>query len=122
MAKASVIAPDAEVDLALLRTSVTPPGIASFAEGAGSMVMGAGFLPGYPQQGMVAIAPVLTAVDILRRESHTPRGPAIIVSGDIRTGTSGGPLLDSGGNDTGVVLATVDPSGISHDTRGDLID
>src|SRR3546814_4688137 len=29
MAKATVIAPDAEVDLALLRTSVTPPGIRS---------------------------------------------------------------------------------------------
>src|SRR3546814_8389376 len=50
MAKATVIAPDAEVDLALLRTSVTPPGIASFAEGASSMVMGAGFLSGYPQR------------------------------------------------------------------------
>ncbi|HEY9548631.1 MAG TPA: serine protease [Kiloniellaceae bacterium] len=120
MAKATVIAPDAEVDLALLRTSVTPPGIASFAEGAGSMVMGAGFLSGYPQQGMVAIAPVLTAVDILRRESHTPRGPAIIVRGDIRKGNSGGPLLDSGGNVVGVVLAKVDSIGI-YNATGEVV-
>src|SRR3546814_2134794 len=69
---------------------------------------------------MVAIAPVLTAVDILRRESHTPRGPAIIVRGDIRRGNSGGPLLDSGGNVIGVVFAKVDSVNV-YQTTGQAV-
>src|SRR3546814_14482473 len=53
MALATDVVPFAEADLALLRTAVDPPGIAAFAEGTGSAVMGAGFLSGYPEQGLV---------------------------------------------------------------------
>src|SRR3546814_7304871 len=90
MALATDVVPFAEADLALLRTAVDPPGIAAFAEGTGSAVMGAGFLSGYPEQGMVSLSPLLTPVEILRHESQTPRGPAILVRGDVRKGNSGG--------------------------------
>src|SRR3546814_9290935 len=68
MALATDVVPFAEADLALLRTAVDPPGIAAFAEGTGSAVMGAGFLSGYPEQGMVSLSPLLTPV---RSEEHT---------------------------------------------------
>src|SRR3546814_20019825 len=58
MALATDVVPFAEADLALLRTAVDPPGIAAFAEGPGSAVMGAGFLSGYPAQGMVSLSPL----------------------------------------------------------------
>src|SRR3546814_6400937 len=101
MALATDVVPFAEADLALLRTAVDPPGIAAFAEGTGSAVMGAGFLSGYPEQGMVSLSPLLTPVEILRHESQTPRGPAILVRGDVRKGNSGGPLLDTAGSEIG---------------------
>jgi hypothetical protein len=54
------------------------------------------------------VAPVLAAVEVLLREEQTPRGPAMIVRGDIRRGNSGGPLIDTAGNVIGVVVAKVD--------------
>src|SRR3546814_14605705 len=74
--------------------------------------MGAGFLSGYPEQGMVSLSPLLTPVEILRHESQTPRGPALPVRGDVRKGNSGGPLLDTAGSVVGVVLAAVDSVGM----------
>src|SRR3546814_74994 len=107
MALATDVVPFAEADLAMLRTAVDPPGIAAFAEGTGSAVMGAGFLSGYPEQGMVSLSPLLTPVEILRHESQTPRGPALPVRGDVRKGNSGGPLLAPAGSGVGVVLGEV---------------
>jgi S1-C subfamily serine protease len=115
-AMATAVVPFAEADLALLHTAVDPPGIAAFAEGTGAAVMGSGFVSGYPEQGMVTITPMLTPVEILRRESQTPRGPAILVSGDIRRGNSGGPLLDTGGSVVGVVLAKTDSTSMYQAT------
>src|SRR3546814_12164023 len=61
---------------------------------------------------MVSLSPLLTPVEILRHESQTPRGPAILVRGDVRKGNSGGPLLDTAGSVVGVVLAEVDSVGM----------
>ncbi|WP_193369809.1 S1 family peptidase [Pelagibius marinus] len=99
---------DDRADLALLHTGAAPTGIAVLAQDGGPAVVGPAFIAGYPEQGMVSLIPVLTAVEVLRRESHTPRGPAMIVRGDVRRGGSGGPLLDTGGNVIGVVVAKVD--------------
>lgn len=105
---ATAVIPDDQADLALLRTAATPQVTAPFSEGSGSAVVEAGFVAGYPEQGLVAVAPVLTAVEVLLREEQTPRGPAMIVRGNIRKGNSGGPLIDSGGNVIGVVVAKID--------------
>lgn len=104
-ALATAVALDDQADLALLKTDMAPPGIAPFAEGSGSAVLSSAFVAGYPEQGLVGVAPVLTAVEILLREEQTPRGPAMIVKGDIRKGSSGGPLIDTSGNVIGVVVA-----------------
>src|SRR3546814_12237357 len=56
---------------------------------------------------MVALSPLLAPVGIVRHESQTPRGAAILVGGDVRKGNSGGPLLDTAGSVVGVVLAEV---------------
>lgn len=108
MALATAVVPAEQADLALLRTDVAPPGVAAFAEDGGSAVMGSAFVAGYPEQGLVSVAPILSAVEILLREDRTPRGPAIVVRGDIKKGNSGGPLLDTAGNVIGVVVAKVD--------------
>lgn len=105
---ATAVTFDDQADLALLKTDVTPPGIAPFAEGSGPAVIGSAFVAGYPEQGLVTVAPVLTTVEVLLRGEQTPRGPAMVVRGDIRKGNSGGPLIDTGGNVIGVVVAKVD--------------
>ena len=120
LALATAVVPDEQADLALLKTDVAPPGIAAFAQGSGSAVMGSAFVSGYPEQGMVAVTPVLMPVEILRRESDTPSGPAMIVRGNVRKGNSGGPLLDTGGNVIGVVVAKVD-SVAMYKTTGEAV-
>jgi serine protease Do len=120
MVLATTVVPDDEADLALLRTNVKPPGIAPFSHGNGSAVMGAAYVSGYPEQGMVSLAPILTAVEVLRRETATPHGAATIVRGSIRKGNSGGPLLDTGGNVIGVVVAKLDTVTI-YKTTGEVV-
>ena len=120
LALATAVVPDEQADLALLKTDVAPPGIAAFAQGGGSAVMGSAFVSGYPEQGMVTVTPVLMPVEVLRQESDTPTGPAVIVRGAVRQGNSGGPLLDTGGNVIGVVVAKVD-SVAMYKTTGEAV-
>lgn len=120
MVLATAVVPDEEADLALLRTGITPPGIAAFSHGDGPAVIGSAYVSGYPDQGMVSMAPILTAVEVLRRETGTPHGPATIVQGHIKKGNSGGPLLDTGGNVIGVVVARVNTLTI-YKTTGEVV-
>lgn len=108
MRLATAVAEDPKTDLALLRSDITPPGIASIVAGAGPAIIGSAYVIGYPNKGMVTIEPILTTVEVIGRESNSPKGPAIVLRGDIRRGNSGGPLLDTGGSVLGVVFAKVD--------------
>jgi S1-C subfamily serine protease len=116
------VVPDEEADLALLRTDAAPPAIAVFAQDSGPAIVASAFVSGYPEQGMVTMSPVLTAVEVLRREADTPHGPAMIVRGDIRKGNSGGPLLDTGGNVIGVVVAKIDSVALYKATGETVVD
>ena len=120
MKLATLVSSEKEVDLALLRADIDPPGIASVVTGDGPAVLSSAFVIGYPSQGLVTIEPILTAVDVVGRERNTSRGPAIIVRGDIRRGNSGGPLLDAGGKVIGVVAAKVDSVNV-YKTTGQVV-
>lgn len=113
---------DQDADLALLQTDGAPPGIAVFAPDGGSSIMTSAFVSGYPEQGMVTMAPVLTAVEILRREADTPHGPAMVVRGDVRKGNSGGPLLNTSGSVIGVVVAKIDSVAVYKATGESVVD
>jgi len=120
MKLATAVIPDDRADIALLRTSGGAPSIAPLVPRKGPEVIGPAFVIGYPELGMVTIEPVLTDVEVLHRESTTPFGPAIVVSGDVRKGNSGGPLLDGGGDVIGVVVAKVDSVNV-YRTTGEVV-
>jgi len=108
MKLAQTVITDDRADIALLRTDGASPGIAPLVPRKGPAVLGLAYVIGYPEFGLVTIEPVVTTVDVLHRESTTAYGPAIVVSGDVRKGNSGGPLLDGGGDVVGVVVAKID--------------
>ena len=93
-------------DLALLRTSFTPPGVASFRSLQQLDRTEDVFVVGYPLHGKVAIKPILVAGHVVdaRRGSRPGRFPIKI---DVRRGNSGGPVLDRAGRVVGVVVAKI---------------
>lgn len=108
MMLARTVVTDEKADLALLRSDIKPPRVAALADSEDVGFGGPAFVIGYPNMGLVAIEPVLTDVELLRRQ-HSEKGfPTVVIRGDIRLGNSGGPLLDSGGSVLGVVFAKVD--------------
>ncbi|MGF1630429.1 MAG: serine protease [Kiloniellaceae bacterium] len=109
-----------QADLALLRTDMVAPGVAPLVPNKGPAVIGPAFIVGYPELGMATIEPIVTAVEILHRESRTAYGPAIVVRGDVRRGNSGGPLLDGGGDVIGVVVAKIDSVSV-YNVTGDVV-
>ena len=120
MKLATAVIADDRADIALLRTNGGAPGIAPLVPRTGPAVIGPAYVIGYPELGMVTIEPVVTNVDVLRRQSVSPYGPAIVVSGDVRKGNSGGPLLDGGGDVIGVVVAKIDSVNV-YETTGQVV-
>jgi S1-C subfamily serine protease len=106
IAPARLAASEPDLDLALLRTELRPAGIARFTT-LGTPSGGAVAVVGYPDQGVPPVRPLLVA-GTLRGLDETPmfRGiPVLGVSGDIRHGHSGAPLLDRNGGVIGVLFA-----------------
>ena len=95
-------------DLALLRTDVSPPGIARFVQGRSRGVA----MVGYPDQGIPPIRPLLTTADMIGTETIVPGLTVLKMNADVRPGNSGGPLLDQKGNVVGVVFAEINTPGI----------
>ncbi len=120
MILASAVVSDMENDLALLRSGVVPPAVAPLADPDDVNFLGSGFVVGYPNRGLVAVQPILSAVEILQQESQTPLGPGIVIRGDVRQGNSGGPLLDSGGSVVGIVFSKVNSVNV-YKVTGELV-
>jgi len=111
---------DAESDLAVLRTGIVPPRVARLTAAGNQVIPGAAYVVGYPNRGMVTIEPVMAAVDLLRRDQNTPKGPALVFRGDVRQGNSGGPLLDASGAVLGVIVAKIDSVSV-YQTTGQVV-
>jgi S1-C subfamily serine protease len=98
--RASVVHFDATNDLALLRV----PGLAGVALGVGTAVAGRpAALLGYPENGALTSTPVRVGktVKIVGRDAYGrfPTSRTVTtVRGAIRSGNSGGPIVDAGGN------------------------
>lgn len=108
MVLARKIAFDPSADLALLQADLSPPAVATFSTRArGRSAMGQASLVGYPNQGLVPLNPVVTAVEVVGRSRTVHNLPIIVLKGSIRAGNSGGPLLDSSGLVIGVVFAKI---------------
>ena len=99
-------------DLALLRTGLTPPGVARVVQARSPGVA----MVGYPDQGIPPIRPLLTVADMVGTETIVPGLTVLKLNADVRPGNSGGPLLDQKGNVVGVVFAEINTPGIYEQT------
>jgi serine protease Do len=113
---AEIIGFDQINDLALLRTDVSPPGVARFVQGRSPGVA----IVGYPDQGIPPIRPLLTIATMIGTETIVPGLTVLKMNADVRPGNSGGPLLDQKGNVVGVVFAEINTPGIYAQT-GEIV-
>jgi len=98
---------DPENDLALLRVETELPPLTIAAEPAPGS---AGAVLGYPENGPYAVAPArLGDTRMTLSEDSYGRGPIrrpiASLRGEVRSGNSGGPLVDTGGRVLGTVFA-----------------
>lgn len=105
--EAEVVARSERFDLALLKVAVRPQGIARFSS-AGSLPQASEVgIIGYPELGLPVIHPQLTPGRVDGTFRVGRRFTALQLRADVRSGNSGGPVLDSQGNVIGVVFAKV---------------
>lgn len=103
--EARVIAVDADVDLALLETSLTPPRIAPIrfygnAIGAGDGVL----VMGYPEERGITGEYSIVESEVMDVSGPLGQDKWLQFEDAARQGNSGGPLLDLSGNVVGVVV------------------
>lgn len=104
--RARIKALDEASDLAVLTIPERPPAILRFSpisprDGEPLALMG------YPSEGMIRVRPRLTPVLISHAISDPARYGLTGVAGEVRSGNSGGPALDSRGRVVGVLKAKV---------------
>ncbi|MDA1325478.1 MAG: serine protease [Proteobacteria bacterium] len=112
---AELVASEKLKDLALLRTSFTPAGVAPFRSSLQPDRSEDVFVVGYPLHGKVAIKPILVAGHVVDAGSSQRPGrfPMQI---DVRRGNSGGPVLDRAGRVVGIVVAKVNTLSVYAET------
>jgi S1-C subfamily serine protease len=103
MILATVTATDEAAGLALLHVNMASPGVATLTSSEGAVNRKPIYILGYPVLGSVTTAPALTPVRVLNSQQIATGISATLISGDVRPGYNGGPLLDSGGGVIGVV-------------------
>ena len=116
---ATVIAMDAERDLALLRTEADPGPILIFRRTAevrrGENVVTYGF----PLAGLLSSGPTLTTGDVSALAGLGDNARQIQISAPVQQGNSGGPLLDLRGQVVGVIVSKLNAQRIAQAT-GDI--
>ena len=117
--QATVVAADAQRDLALLRTEADPGPILSFRRSAnvrrGENVVTYGF----PLAGLLSSGPTLTTGDVSALAGLQDNPRQIQISAPVQQGNSGGPLLDMHGHVVGVIVSKLNAQRIAQAT-GDI--
>ncbi|MGH2340441.1 trypsin-like peptidase domain-containing protein [Segnochrobactraceae bacterium EtOH-i3] len=103
---ASVLARDAEVDLALIQTPQSGPAPAQLRIGARLGEDVAAF--GFPLSGVLASSGNFTRGTITATAGLRDDTRQLQISAPVQPGNSGGPLLDASGNVVGVIVAKLD--------------
>lgn len=118
-ASAELVASDKKNDLALLRTNRSFPEVAAFRKGVALQAGEAVTVVGYPLASILGSEQnvtfgYVTATAGLRGDAST-----FLISAPIHKGNSGGPILDQGGNVTGIVTSKLNALAVEKRT-GDL--
>jgi S1-C subfamily serine protease len=116
---ATVIAVDAQHDLALLQVSDRAPGFAWFRSGGENGLNGSVVAVGFPNEGLPTLIPVATPGRLLRADDGLGH---IIIGADMRHGNSGSPIFDTGGLVIGIVDAKLDLARVFAQTGKQLDD
>lgn len=102
---ATLVGSEARYDLALLDVGVPPPGVASFRDFVDVEPGDRADIIGYPTQGVAPIEPFFTEATYFKRCLKPGACAGFQIKGDVRSGNSGGPVLDDGARVIGVVFA-----------------
>lgn len=117
--QATVIADDAQRDLALLRTEADAGPVLPFRRTAevrrGENVVTYGF----PLAGLLSSGPTLTTGDVSALAGLADNPRQIQISAPVQQGNSGGPLLDLHGHVVGVIVSKLNAQRIAQAT-GDI--
>lgn len=116
---ATVIAADQPHDLALLRTSATPPSRAIFRMGKDVRPGDDIVAVGYPLRGLLSSEANVTTGTISANAGLRDDPNYFQISAPVQPGNSGGPLLDRSGHVVGIVSAKLDALEVV-DTYGDI--
>lgn len=110
---ATVLAVDAQHDLALLQTPERSPGFAWFRSGGENGLSGSVLTVGFPDEGLPTLLPIATPGTLLRANDGLGH---IIINADVHHGNSGSPIFDTGGLVIGVVDAKLDVARLFAET------
>lgn len=118
--KGTIMREDPTYDLALLETNLAVRSVAAFRSDLTKENGLRTSVVGYPSEGMPTIRPSLAPV-VLNDHGDDEALPIMTVVGRVRSGHSGSPILDEGGNVIGLIFAKPDEVAIYRQS-GKLID
>jgi TPR repeat protein len=102
---ATVIAKDKASDLALLRTAIKPESVPKFRGGRGIRLGEDIIVAGFPLRIILGSGLSITKGTVSRLKGVGGNRRTIQITAPVQPGNSGGPLLDTSGNITGVVVS-----------------
>lgn len=117
---ADLIARDADVDLALLKSDLAPRSIAVFRGGSAPADGAPVLIAGYPTRTLPVLKPQATKGQYVDHTMRFGTGTLFQMKAAVRPGNSGGPVLDASGRVIGVVVAQVNTPAMFEKT-GELI-